>query len=103
MQNPTQKFRQRSIAFVKPGILLENLKTLTASNYPTAQYFLLKLHTHFLFTNVYKNVCDIFLFCLDLELLGKIKKDLVSAHSFPTHLSITQNLNQINTIPHTLL
>ena len=34
MQNPIQKFRQSSIAFEKPGILLENLKTLTSSNYP---------------------------------------------------------------------
>ena len=37
MQNPTQKFRQCSIVFEKPGILPENLKTLTSSNYPTVQ------------------------------------------------------------------
>ena len=70
MQNPIQKFRQSS----KPGILPENLKTLTSSNYPTVQYFLLKLRTHFLLTNVYKKVCGVFLFCLDLELFAKIKK-----------------------------
>ena len=29
MQNPTQKFRQSSIIFEKPGILSENLKILT--------------------------------------------------------------------------
>ena len=29
MQNPIQKFRQSSIVFGKPGILSENLKTLT--------------------------------------------------------------------------
>ena len=55
MQNPIQKFRQSSIVFEKPGILSENLKTLTSSNYPTIQYFLLKLRTRFLVTNVYKS------------------------------------------------
>ena len=60
MQNPIQKFRQSSIVFEKPGILSENLKTLTSSNYPTVQYFLLKLRTRFLLTNVYKKVCGIF-------------------------------------------
>ena len=48
MQNTIQKFRQNSIVFEKPGILSENLKTLTSSNYPTVQYFLLKLGTRFL-------------------------------------------------------
>ena len=71
MQNAVQKFRQSSIVFEKPGILSENLKTLTSSNYPTVQYFLLKLRTHFLLTNVYKSVYGIL---LDLELFAKIKK-----------------------------
>ena len=35
------------------------------------------------------------LFCLDLELFAKIKKDLVSTHSFFTLLLITQDLNKI--------
>ena len=61
MQNTKQKFRQMSIVFEKPGILFENLKTLTSSNYPTVQYFLLKLRTHFLLTNVYKRVWGIFI------------------------------------------
>ena len=56
MQNPIQKFRQSPIAFEKPGNLSEKLKTLTSSNYPTVQYFLLKLRTRFLLTNVYKRV-----------------------------------------------
>ena len=47
MQNVIQKFRQSSTVFEKPGILSENLKTLTSSNYPTNQYFLLKLRTRF--------------------------------------------------------
>ena len=60
MQNPIQKFRQSSIFFEKPGILSENLKTLTSSNYPTIQYFLLKLRTRFLLTKVYEKVCVFF-------------------------------------------
>ena len=71
MQNTIQKFRQSSMIFEKPGILSENLKTLTSSNYPTVQYFLLKLRTQFILTNIYKRVCGIFLFCLDLELFAK--------------------------------
>ena len=55
-----QKFRLSSIAFKKPGILSEDLKTLTNSNYPTVQYFLLKLRTRFLLTNVYKSVWGFF-------------------------------------------
>ena len=72
MQNTIQKFRQSSIVFKKPGILSENLKILTSSNYPTVQYFLLKLRTGFLLTNAYKRVCGIFLFDLDLELFAKM-------------------------------
>ena len=45
-----QKFRQSSIVFEKSGILSENLETLTSSNHPTVQYFLLKLRTRFLLT-----------------------------------------------------
>ena len=52
MQNAMYKYRQSSIAFEKPGIFSENLKTLTSSNYPIVQYFLLKLHTQFLLTIV---------------------------------------------------
>ena len=59
MENPIQKLKQNSV-FEKQGILSDNLKTLTSSNYPTVQYFLLKLRTHLLLTNVYKRVCGIF-------------------------------------------
>ena len=52
MQNTIQKFRQGSIIFEKLDILSENLKTLTSSNYPTVQYFLLKLRKRFLLTIV---------------------------------------------------
>ena len=84
-----QKFRQSSIVFEKPNILSENLKTLTSSNYPTVQYFLLRLRTRFLLTIFY--------------LFANIKKDLVSTQSFFTLLLITQDLNKIKKIPHTLL
>ena len=83
MQNNIQNIRQSYIVF---DILPENLKTLTSSNYPTVQFLLLKLCTRFLLTNVCKRLGDIFLFYLDLELLTKIKKDLVSANSFFTLL-----------------
>ena len=84
-----QKFRQSSIVFEKPGISSENLKTMTSSNYPTVQYFFC--------------VWDFFKFYLDLELFAKIKKDLVSSYLFFTFLLITQDLNKIKKIPHTLL
>ena len=45
MHNPIQKLRQSSIVFEKPGILPENVKTLTSPNYPTVQYFFLELRT----------------------------------------------------------
>ena len=48
-------------------------------------------------------MCDFFLFCLDLELFAKIKKDLVSTHSLFTLLLINQDLNKIKKIPHALL
>ena len=91
MQNPIQKFRQSSIVFEKPGILSEDLKTLTSSNYPTVQYFLLELRTRLLLTNVYKGCVGFILFCLDLELFAEIKKDLFSTHSFFTLLLIAQD------------
>ena len=92
MQNTLQKFRQSSLVFEKPGILSENLKTLTSSNYPTVQYFLLKLRTRFLLTNVYKRLCGIYFILLDLELFAKIKKDLVSTHLLFTLQLINHDL-----------
>ena len=40
-----------------------------------------------------------FLFCLELELFAKIKKDLVSTHSQKPGLSVTHDLNKIKKIP----
>ena len=59
-------------------------------------------HTFSAYHYLKKEVRD-FLFHLDLELFAKIKKDLVSTHSFFTLLLITQDLNKIKKIPHTLL
>ena len=101
MQNPIQNFRQSPFIFEKSGILSENLKTLTSSNYLTVQHFLLKLRTRFLLTNVYKGSAGVFLFCLDLELFAKIKKDLGSTHSFFTLNNSRSKQNK--KIPHTLL
>ena len=60
MQNPIQKFRQRSIAFKKPGILSENLKTLTSSNYPTVRWYFFDetSHTFTTYQCLQKGVCD---------------------------------------------
>ena len=46
-----------------------------------------------------KACLGIFLFCLDLELFAKIKKDLVSTHSLKPGLSITQDLDKIKKNP----
>ena len=58
-----QKFSQSSIVFEKPVSLSEKLKTLRSSN--RVQYFLLKLRTHFLLTNVYKSLFGIFFLDVD--------------------------------------
>ena len=62
MQNPIQKFRQRSIVFEKPGILHKKLKTLTSSNYRKVKYFLLKLFTRFALTVSTKGCSGLILF-----------------------------------------
>ena len=98
-----QKFRQGSIAFEKPGILSKNLKTLTSSNYSKVQYFCWNFAHVFYLQLSTKGYVGFFKFYLDLELFAKIKKDLVSTHSFFTLLLITQDLNKIKKIPHTLL
>ena len=97
MQNPIQKFRQSSIVFEKPGNLSENLKTLTGSNYPTVQYFSLKLCrvSNLPISISTKGCAGFFLFCLDLKLFAKTKKYLVSTYSIFTTLLITQDLNKI--------
>ena len=51
-------------------------------------------HTFSTYQCLQKDVWDIFLFYLDLELFEKIKKDLVSTQLFFTLLLITQDLNK---------
>ena len=103
MQNTIQKFRQSSIVFEKSGILSGNLKTLTSPNYPTVQYFLLKRHTRFLLTNVYKRVCGIF-FCFIqiLRYLKKLKRP--DFYTLVLYTFINNSLSKQNRkIPHILL
>ena len=101
MQNIIPKFRQNSIVFEKPGILSKTLKT-DELQLSYSSIFLLKLRTRFLLTNVYKRVVGFFKFYLDLYLFAKIKKGLVSTHFFFTLLLITQDLNKIKKIAHTI-
>ena len=50
-----------------------------------------------------KGCLGFILFCLDLDVFAKIKKDLVFTHSLKPFLLITQDLNKIKTIPNSLL
>ena len=50
-----------------------------------------------------KGYAGFFLFYLDLELFAKIKKYLISTQARFTLLLITQDLNEITKIPHTIL
>ena len=63
MENLIQKYRQSYIVFEKLGILSENMKTLTSSNYPTVPYLLLKRRTCFpTYQSLQKSVHDFFYF-----------------------------------------
>ena len=62
MQNLIQKFSQSTIVFDKPDILSENMKTLTSSNYPRVQHFLLKLGTRLLLTRFLLSYLPTYLF-----------------------------------------
>ena len=95
MQNSIQKFTQRSIVFVKPGILSENLETDEHQLPYSSIFFAETLHSFPTYQFPQKGVRDFFNFVyLDLELFAEIKKDLVSTHSFFTLLIITQDLNE---------
>ena len=76
MKNPIAKFRESSIIPEEPGSLSEKLKTLMSPNYQRVYYILLKFCTRVRFHNVYKSMLGIILFCLDLELLIKSKKQV---------------------------
>ena len=93
MQNAIQNFRQTSIVFEKPGILSENFDKLQLSY--SSIFFAETLLTFSTYHCLKKGVWNFFKFYLDLELFAKIKKYLVSTHSFFTLLLITQDLNKI--------
>ena len=102
MQNAVQKSRQSSTVFEKTGILSENLKTLTSSNYPTVQYFLLKLRTLFLLTNIYRRVCRIFFISFRSGIICKNLKR-PGFYTLVFYILITQDLNKMKKIPHALV
>ena len=63
MQNPIQKFIQSSIAFEKPGILFEKLKTFDELQLPqTSITFVEILHTFPTYQCLQKGVRDFFYF-----------------------------------------
>ena len=81
MENHIQKFKQNSIVFEKPGLLLKNLKLLRALSTTELNIFSWYL-AHVSDLTISTKACSgIFYFFLDLDFFGKIKKDLVSAHS----------------------
>ena len=71
MQNTTQKFRQSSIVFEKPGIWSENIWSeleLSCSSI----FFAETSHTFSTYQCLQNGVWVFFLFHLDLELFAKI-------------------------------
>ena len=68
MQNPIQKFRQSSIVFGKPGILSENLKTLSSI------FFAETSHTFPTYQCLQNCVWDFFYFVQILSYLQKLKR-----------------------------
>ena len=103
MQNLIQKFRQGSIVFEK---LVFCLKIWELWRAPTTLQFIIfcwNFARVSCLTMPTTECVGFFLFCLDLELFAKIKNDLVSTHSRFTLLLITQDVNKIKKIPHTIL
>ena len=81
MQNPIQKFRQSSAVFEKPGILSENLKTLTSSNNPTVQYFE-TLHTFPTYQCLQKDVWIFFILFRSSVINKNVKNECIGTRSF---------------------
>ena len=103
MQNHIQKFRQNSIVSAKPLFCLKVWELWRAPT--TLQFNIFWWNfTHVSYLSMSTKGCTGFLvFCLDLELFAKIKKDLVSTHSCFTFLLITQDLSKIKKLPNTVL
>ena len=64
---------------------------------------MLKFYTRSLLTIVYKKVFGTFLFCLEVDLITQIKKNLVSTHSQKIGLWITHDINNIKQITNAIL
>ena len=98
MQNSLQKFRQSTTVSQKPGVLSEDLKTSTSSNYPTVQYFLLKF-AHISYLPLSTKVCPgLFLFPLDISYLQNVKRPgfyTLIFYTFINFYTLTQDLNEI--------
>ena len=92
----------KTLSFLKNQVFC--LKILKIWRAPTILQFNIFCwnFAHVFYLPMSTKVCGIFLFYLDLELFAKIKKDLVSTHSFFTLLLITQDLSKIRKMPHTL-
>ena len=102
MQNPIEKFGQ-FYCFRETRCFVWKFENFDELQLPYNSIFFAETsHTFPTYQCLQKGVWD-FLFYLVLELFAKIKKDLVSTHSFFTLLLITQDLNKIKKIPHTLL
>ena len=94
MQNPIPELIQKFIIYKKPGFLPQKSKALTSSNYHRIQYFLLKICTRFLLTNVYKRVFGIsFILFISRAINKNVKNECVETRSF-YFLQITQDLNK---------
>ena len=62
----------KALVFEKPGILSENLKTLTNSNYPTVQYFFCWNFAHVFYLPLSKKgVWDIFILFTSWDICKK--------------------------------
>ena len=98
MQTTIQKFRQSSIVFKKAGILSENLKTLTSSNYLTVQYFCWNFaHVFYLPMSTKEWVGFAFITFRSWVICKNLKRPGFYTLVFYT-LLITQDLNKIKKI-----
>ena len=101
MQNTIQKFWQSSVVLRNQVFCLKIWKVSRALTILQFDIFCWNFaHVFYLLMSTIECVGFLKVY-LDLELFGKIRKDLVSTHSFFTLLSITQDLNKIKKKSHT--
>ena len=100
MENPITKNLGKALLFSRNQVFCPKIWKLWCA--PTIQQFnIFCWHfPHISYLPMSTKRCEgFFLFCLDLELYAKIKKDLVSTYSVFTLLLITQDLNKIKKSP----